>query len=148
MEIQWSEIETGFWVAECVCGREYHRDPVADRRVRLDPLDPKTSRHAGECEFASETDPSVLRVLLKVKPGMGGNYSWVECGSCAMGWQVADYAETTSGRDGRGHPDDGAGGRGQALRKLSSTISCDPRCSSKALGEAVNVITYPVSPRT
>jgi hypothetical protein len=52
-----SEIETGYWVAQCVCGKEYHRDPVVDRRVRLDPLDPKTSHHAGECEFASETDP-------------------------------------------------------------------------------------------
>jgi hypothetical protein len=75
-KIPWNEVETGYWVAECVCGTENHRDPVADRRVRLDPLDPKTSRHARECEFASETDPSVLRVLLKVKPGMGGNYSW------------------------------------------------------------------------
>jgi hypothetical protein len=93
-QIPWNEVETGYWVAPCVCGKEYHRDPIADRRVRLDPLDPKTSRHAGECEFASETDPSVLRVLLKVKPGMGGNYSWVECGSCAMGWQVSYYAES------------------------------------------------------
>ena len=65
-----------------------------ETRVRLDPLDPKTSQHAGECEFACETDPSVLRVLLKVKPGMGGNYSWVECGSCGTGWQVPHYAES------------------------------------------------------
>jgi hypothetical protein len=27
--------------------------PIVDDRVRLHPLDPKTSRHAGECEFAS-----------------------------------------------------------------------------------------------
>jgi hypothetical protein len=33
VEIQWSEIETGYWVAECVYGKEYYRDPVADRRV-------------------------------------------------------------------------------------------------------------------
>jgi hypothetical protein len=39
---------------------------VADHHVRLDPLDAKNSRHAGECEFASETDSSVLRVLLKI----------------------------------------------------------------------------------
>jgi hypothetical protein len=36
---------------------------AADRRVWLDPLDPKASRHAGECEFVSETDPAVLKVL-------------------------------------------------------------------------------------
>ena len=61
-------------MAQCVCGKEYHRDPVADRRVRLDPLDPKTSQHAGECEFATVTDPAVLRVLLKVQEGAGGGY--------------------------------------------------------------------------
>jgi hypothetical protein len=49
-KIPWNEVETGYWVAQCVCEKEYHRDPIADRRVRLDPLDPKTSRHAGECE--------------------------------------------------------------------------------------------------
>lgn len=92
-QIPWNEVETGYWVAECVCGKEYHHDPVADRRVRLDPLDPKTSRHAGECEFASETDPSVLRVLLKIQEGAGGGYSWVTCGSCDTGWQVPHYAE-------------------------------------------------------
>jgi hypothetical protein len=58
--------------------------------VRSDPLYPKTSRHAGECEFAS-ADRSVLRVLLKVKPGMGEGYDWVECGACGVGWQVPHY---------------------------------------------------------
>ena len=91
-QINWSEVETGHWRVVCQCGSEDVYEE-ADRRVRLDPLDPKTSRHADECEFASETDPSVLRVLLKVKPGMGGNYSWVEGGSCSMGWQVPYYAE-------------------------------------------------------
>ena len=46
--------------------RELH-EPAADR-VQLGPLDPKTSRHAGQCEFVSETDPAVLRILLKVNP--------------------------------------------------------------------------------
>ena len=45
-----------------------------------------------KCEFAS--DPTVLRILLKVKPGVGPGYSWVECGACAAGWQVAHYAES------------------------------------------------------
>jgi len=68
-------------------------DPVADR-VRLDPLDAKTSRHAGECEFVSEADPAVLKILLKVKPGLGEGYDWVECGACGAGWQVAHHAES------------------------------------------------------
>ena len=54
----------------------------------------KTSRHKGECEFASETDPAVLKVLLKVKAGTGEGYDWVECGSCGAGWQVPYYAES------------------------------------------------------
>jgi hypothetical protein len=48
------------------------RRRLPSRRVRLDPLDPKTSRHAGECEFTSETDPAVLRILLKVQDGRTG----------------------------------------------------------------------------
>jgi hypothetical protein len=67
---------------------------LGDRRVRLDSLDPKTSRHLGQCEFVSETDPAVLKVLLKVKPGLGGGYDWVECGGCGAGWQVPHYAES------------------------------------------------------
>jgi hypothetical protein len=66
----------------------------ADRRVRLDPLDAKTSRHAGQCEFASETDAAVLRVILKVKDGSGGDCWWVECGACDTAWQVPYYAES------------------------------------------------------
>jgi hypothetical protein len=63
------------------------------------PTDAKTSRHTGECEFASETDARetdapVLRVILKVKDGAGGGYWWVECGSCEAGWQVAHCAES------------------------------------------------------
>jgi hypothetical protein len=57
-------------------------------------LDPKTARHMGQCEFASADDPSVLRVLLKVKPGLGEGYDWVECGACGAGWQVPHYAES------------------------------------------------------
>jgi hypothetical protein len=81
VSIKWSELERGHWRAVCVCGIEDYREPVADR-VRLDPLDAKTSRRAGQCEFASATDAAVLRVLLRVKDGMGGDYWWVECGAC------------------------------------------------------------------
>jgi len=71
-----------------VCSFESFTEPIVDDRVRLDPLDPTTSRHAGECEYISETDPSVLKVLLNVKPGLGEGYDWVECGACGGGWQV------------------------------------------------------------
>ena len=42
--------------------------------ARLDPLDPSTSRHLGQFEFASETNAAVLRVVRNVKDGAGGNY--------------------------------------------------------------------------
>jgi hypothetical protein len=45
----------------------------------------------GECGTASADNPSVLKVLLKVKPVLGEGYDWVECGSCAAGWQVSHY---------------------------------------------------------
>ena len=60
--------------------------PDADR-VRVDPLDARTSRHLGQCEFASETDAAMLRVLLKVADK--GDYDWVESGACGAGWQVS-----------------------------------------------------------
>ena len=43
---------------------------------------------SGQCEYVSETDPGVLKILLKVKDGAGGNYWWVECGACDTAWQV------------------------------------------------------------
>jgi hypothetical protein len=72
------------------CPIEYNNELVADRRVRLDPLDPATSRHLRQCEFVHETDAHMLRVLLKVTDK--GDYDWVECGSCDAGWQVPHYA--------------------------------------------------------
>jgi hypothetical protein len=74
-----------------VCSFESFTEPIVDDRVRLDPLDPTTSRHAGEGEYISETDPSVLKVLLKVKPGLDGGYDWGECGACGAGWQVPHF---------------------------------------------------------
>jgi hypothetical protein len=94
VEIPWSYVGDGLWKAECVCTMEYYREPFTDNRVRLDPHDPKTSRHAPECEFASTTEPSVVRVLLRVREGMAPGYWWVECGSCNTAWQVAHYAES------------------------------------------------------
>jgi hypothetical protein len=87
VQIPWSEDEGGLWIRQCVCNKEYWRAPQPSP-VRNDPLDPKTSRHAGECEFVEETEPSVLRYVLKVKDGAGGNYWWVECSACNTAWQV------------------------------------------------------------
>jgi hypothetical protein len=81
------------WRAECVCTFDSYTEPIVDTRERLGPLDPKTSRHAPECEYVFETDPPVLKILLKVKPGLRPGYSWVECGACDAGWQVAHFAE-------------------------------------------------------
>ena len=77
-----------------MCTAEYFREPITDNRVRLDPFDPATARHFGQCEYVSESDPDVLRLLLKVKPGLGQGYDWVECGSCAAGWLGPHYAES------------------------------------------------------
>jgi hypothetical protein len=88
----WNEIETGRWRRECQCGAEGWNAP-ADRRARLDPLDPQTSRHAPEWEFVGETDAAVLRVILRVRDGLGPGYWWAECGACSAGWPVPHFTE-------------------------------------------------------
>jgi hypothetical protein len=66
------EVERGFWRGRSAsAASKPFREIDADDRVRLDPLDPKRSHHLGQCEYISETDPAVLKVLLKVKPGLG-----------------------------------------------------------------------------
>jgi hypothetical protein len=93
VSIPWSYLGDGLWKAECACGAETYREPLVDDRVRLDPLDPKTSRNLPQCEFAA-TEPGVLKILLKVKPGLGDGYDWVECGASGAGWQVPHYAQS------------------------------------------------------
>lgn len=46
--------------------------------------------HASQCELASETDVALLRVVLKVRDGAGGDYWWVECGTCDCAWEVSE----------------------------------------------------------
>jgi hypothetical protein len=53
-----------------------------------------SGRHAGQCEFASETDPDRLRVVLKVNDCAGDDYWWVTCGVCDCAWMVPHYAES------------------------------------------------------
>jgi hypothetical protein len=91
VKIPWNEVESGHWVATCQCGEQHHREPAA-RPPRLDPLDPSTFRHARQCEHRDTTDPALLRAILKVKDGSGGDYWWVECGTCDTAWQVPHYA--------------------------------------------------------
>jgi hypothetical protein len=85
------------WRAVCQCGSEDAHEEPADRRIRLDPLDPKTSRHLGQCDYIAETDPAVLKILLTVKPGAGGDYWWVTCAGCEGSWQVLFYAAERAG---------------------------------------------------
>jgi len=39
------EVSAGHWEAVCACGHEFFREPLTDRRVRLDPYDPSTFGH-------------------------------------------------------------------------------------------------------
>jgi hypothetical protein len=57
-----------------VYGADTYRELAPDYRVRLDPYDSKTAHHAAECQFASVSEEAVLRLGLKVKPGMGPDY--------------------------------------------------------------------------
>jgi hypothetical protein len=59
----------------------------------VDPLDAKTSRHAGECEFASATDPAVLKVLSSRTARVGATGGWSAARATPPG-QVPYYAES------------------------------------------------------
>ena len=92
VQIQWSEVETGHWRAVCQCGSEDVYEET-DRRVRRDPYDPSTFRHAGQCEHRDTTAPDLLRAILRVRDGVGGGYWWVQCATCEHGWQVPHYPQ-------------------------------------------------------
>ena len=94
-EPPWQEIETGLWVVECRCGKEYWREPLADGRVRLDPLDPSTFRHAPACDQRDLTDPAIIRATLRVQEREG--YWWVESSMCACCWQTPYVAAKSIG---------------------------------------------------
>ena len=92
VSIESQEVEPGFWEARCVCGVETHRELTAGDRVRLSPFDSRTSCHLPQCEYISETDPSVLKLVLKATDRE--SYFWVACSACDAGWQVPYYAES------------------------------------------------------
>ncbi len=47
--IPWNYEGGGLLEGECVCTAEYFREPITDDVVRLDPVDPATARHFGQC---------------------------------------------------------------------------------------------------
>jgi hypothetical protein len=91
VQIPWSEIRRGVWEARCVCGVQYHHEPIVDDRVRNDPLK-IGHRGAPKCELHGQTDPDVLRFALKAVDKNG--YWWVQCSACDTGWQVLHFAES------------------------------------------------------
>ena len=70
------------------------RRPSAYAIARTRTEIPLFATRAGSANTSPKTDPAVLGLLLKVKPGLGEGYDWVECGSCGAGWQVPYYAES------------------------------------------------------
>ena len=79
-----------------VCGEQHHhglRNPAR----RLDPFDPTTSRHFGQCEHRDTTDPALLRVILKVRDHPEWGYWYVVCGACGSEWQVPYNAAESVG---------------------------------------------------
>jgi hypothetical protein len=93
---EWHE-DTERWQRECQCGAETWTAPEVDDRVRNDPYDPATGRHLGQCEFATATDPAMLRLVLTVKDGLGPGYWWTACSSCETAWPVPHYASERVG---------------------------------------------------
>jgi hypothetical protein len=73
---------------------------VGDTRRRPNPtrsVRSATARHLPQCEYVSETNPAVLKILLTAKPGTGGDYWWVTCAGCEGSWQVPFYAAERAG---------------------------------------------------
>jgi hypothetical protein len=93
VQIEWLEVSAGQWEAVCACGHEFFHEPLTDERDRLDPYDPSTFRHAGQCEHRDTTDPALLRAILRVRDGVDGGYWWVQCATCEHGWQVPHYPQ-------------------------------------------------------
>jgi hypothetical protein len=94
-EPEWQEVKEGHWRRICQCWSEDIYEPRVDTRTRLDPLDPSTFRHGGGCEHRHTTDPAIVEAILRVHDRDG--YWWVECLTCAYGWQTPFYAAESVG---------------------------------------------------
>lgn len=89
-----AEVERGHSQRECLCGAEHFQEDLADGRVRLDPRDPSTARHAPQCEHRDTTDTAIHRAIPRVQDRDG---YWMECSTCDSGRQVAYYAAENAG---------------------------------------------------
>jgi hypothetical protein len=73
-------------------------------------------------------DAARLRLILKVKDGVGGGDWWVECGTCECGWQVRTTPRRVRGQES------GAATKRSALEALPqrnrAVTSSDPLLSS------------------
>jgi hypothetical protein len=94
-EPPWQEVEEGHWRRICQCWSEDIYEPRVDTRTRLDPWDPATFRHGGECEHRDTTDSTIVKAILRVHDRE--DYWWVECSACEYGWQVPYYAAESGG---------------------------------------------------
>ena len=93
-EPPWQEIEEGHWRRICQCYSDDRYEPRADSRTRLDPMDPSTFRHFGECKHRDVTDPDIVEAILSVL--VRENYWYVQCHTCTSGWQVPFYARESA----------------------------------------------------
>jgi len=65
--------------------------------TRATPARSSAGRQTRRREHRGTTDPALLRAILKVRDGAGGDYWWVECGTCDCAWQVPHYAAASVG---------------------------------------------------
>jgi hypothetical protein len=88
---EWQLIDEGKWQRSCQCTTEtaYERPGVP----KIDPYDPATFRHAPQCDYRGETNPSLVRTILSVRPGLEGGYWWVTCGHCQISWPVPNIVQ-------------------------------------------------------
>jgi hypothetical protein len=94
--IPWSEVESGHWQAECRCGKEHFHEAPADRRTRLDPLDPSTFRHAPQCEHRCSTTLPCSSKRSTVTPAY--------VSSCPCSVQLAHHSTAARSLDAIGSP--------------------------------------------
>jgi hypothetical protein len=88
-EPEWQGLDEGHWRRICQCHAEDRWEPRADTRTRLDPLDPSTFAHFPACKHRDVVDPVIVEAILTVLERE--TYWYVQCSTCACGWQVPFY---------------------------------------------------------
>jgi hypothetical protein len=89
VEIPWSHLGEGLWRRECLCTYESSPSHSSTTASKTNRSIRGPAATLGQCEYVTETDPVELQLLLKIKPGLGEGYDWVEGGACGAGWPVA-----------------------------------------------------------